>query len=108
MDFLDAEMRQWRNQLQNELEIMPPTCDRLASVIAAEVKALPPDSKQRVAAASLIPLSKRIEELRAFQQWMDIVAETNHPHAAVVRAQVITQNYICFVYLGESLLFRSP
>ncbi len=32
---------------------------------------------------------------------MDLVRDSR-PHPAVVRAQVITQNYICFVYLGDS------
>jgi hypothetical protein len=33
---------------------------------------------------------------------MDLVHETSKPHPVVVRAQVVCQNYICFVYLGES------
>jgi hypothetical protein len=63
--------------------------------------ALSSESKDRVRAASLVPLEGRLEELVAFQKWMDL----NHglrPHPAVVRAQVITELYICFVYLGEA------
>lgn len=33
---------------------------------------------------------------------MDLVRGATEPHPVVVRAQVVYQNYICFVYLGES------
>lgn len=74
---------------------------RLASAIACEFGSLSSEAKQRVKDASLVSLAARIEELRAFQGWMDLVHDSN-PHPVVVRAQVITQNCICFVYLGEA------
>lgn len=37
----------------------------------------------------------------AFQIFMDIVHKSEK-HPAIVRAQVIVQNYICFVYLTDS------
>jgi hypothetical protein len=42
-----------------------------------------------------------MEELIAFQGFMDHVRELGDS-PVVVRAQVVYQNYICFVYLGES------
>lgn len=101
MDRLDEQMRQWSPRLRDDLRVLPPESNRLASTIATEVAALPLDAKQRVKDASLIPLAARLEELQAFQGWMDLVHESA-PQPVVVRAQVITQNYICFVYLGES------
>jgi hypothetical protein len=41
-----------------------------------------------------------LDELRAFQAFMD--GATGSPNPAVIRAQVIVQNYLCFVYLGEA------
>jgi hypothetical protein len=39
--------------------------------------------------------------LRGFQMFMDIVNSVE-PNPGVIRSQVITQNYICFVYLGDA------
>lgn len=98
---LDNQMHQWSARLRDEVGLSSLETQQLASVIAGEVLALPTDSKQRVRDASLIPLENRVEELRAFQTWMDLVGQSR-PHPAVVRAQVVTQIYICFVYLGEA------
>ena len=101
MTHLDEQMRPWSTRLRDDLGISPPCSNSLASTIAAEVVGLCPETKQRVKKASLIPLAARLEELVAFQGWMDLVHGSEHNPVAV-RAQVITQNYICFVYLGES------
>jgi hypothetical protein len=98
---IDEQMRRWSVRLRNDLKIMPAESDALASSIAKEVQALSLESKDRVRAASLVPLEKRLEELVAFQKWMDLT-HGSRPHPAAVRAQVITELYICFVYLGEA------
>jgi len=95
-------MRQWSSRLRDDLRIGPPESNQLAKSIAREVAALPDEAKQRVREASPIPLKIRVEELVAFQGWMDLVHAAAKPHPVVVRAQVVYQNYICFVYLGES------
>jgi hypothetical protein len=59
------------------------------------------DAKKELKEASPVELGARLEELQAFQGWMDIVRQSNAP-PSTVRAQVIVQNYICFVYLPES------
>jgi len=101
MDHLDNQMKQWSSRLRDDLKIMPPESNRLASTIASEVASLSPEAKQRIKDASLVPLPVRIEELQAFQGWMDLVHNSN-PHPVVARAQIIAQNYIWFVYLGEA------
>ena len=80
---------------------MQATSHKLATTIASDVRFLPLDVKSAIKTASPIALRHRIEELQAFQAWMDNLTgkDTAPP---VVRAQVITQNYICFVYLPES------
>jgi hypothetical protein len=91
----------WRDRLRDDLGISPAACDQLASAISREVLALSGEVKQQVRAASLIPLDARLEELKAFQGWMDLAHNfANDP--VMVRAQVIAELYICFVYLGES------
>jgi len=101
MDYLDKQMQKWSTRLREDLKIMPHESDRLASTITNEVVALSTEAKQRVRDASRIPLAARIEELRAFQGWMDFVGQSNL-HPVVVRAQVLTEIYMCFVYLGDA------
>ena len=101
MEHLDEQMRQWSTRLRDDLKIGPPQSNQLASTIAGEVASLPDEVKQRVKDASQIPLETRIEELVAFQGWMDLLKASELP-PVVVRAQVVYQNYVCFVYLGES------
>jgi len=101
MDHLDKQMQVWSTRLRDDLRIGPPESNQLATTIAREVGSLSDDAKQRVRDASQIPLKTRIEELIGFQGFMDHVADTGGA-PVVVRAQVVYQNYICFVYLGES------
>jgi len=102
MDYHDKQMQQWSTRLRDDLKIAPPESNQLATMITKEVAALPSDAKQRVKDASKVPLKIRIEELVAFQGLMDLVHAMRQPPPVVVRAQAIYQNYICFVYLGES------
>ena len=102
MDYLDKQMQQWSTRLRDQLRIGPPENNQLATTIAKEVAALPDNAKRRVEETSQIPLKMRIEELVAFQGWMDLVHATHEPSPVVIRAQVAYQNYICFIYLSES------
>jgi hypothetical protein len=98
---IDEQMRNWSARLRYDLKIVPPESDALASSISREVQTLSVEAKDRVRAASLVPLEARLEELVAFQKWMDLI-HGSRPQPAVVRAQVIRELYLCFVYLGES------
>ncbi|MEX2670816.1 MAG: hypothetical protein WD294_01770 [Phycisphaeraceae bacterium] len=98
---LDEQMQIWSPRLRDDLKLPALDSNQLATTIAAQVAALPKDAKARVTAASPIPLANRVEELRAFQGFMDLVHDTPDRHPAVARAQVVYQLYICFVYLGE-------
>ncbi len=80
MDSLDAQMVQWSARLRDDIGILPPESHRLASGISEQVTKLADDAKQRVRSASPFPLSVRIEELQAFQAWMDLAGgSTLHP-----------------------------
>jgi hypothetical protein len=101
MVHLDRQMQAWSSRLRDDLKIGPPENNQLATTIAKEVASLSEEAKQRLRDASEISLATRIEELIGFQGFMDHVRK-HDASAAVVRAQVVYQNYICFVYLGES------
>jgi len=87
--------------LVSEIKISEPDSRKLGTKIASDVRFLPRDAKVEIAAASPIAVRDRLEELRAFQGWMETIGNSK-VSPFVVRAQVITQNYICFVYLPES------
>jgi hypothetical protein len=98
---LDAQLAQWSARLVNDLKIAEDDSRKLATNIAAEIRFLPEIAKNDIVAASPVPLTDRLQELRAFQGWMEAVRHSpQSPY--VTRAQVLTQNYICFVYLPES------
>lgn len=101
MEYLDKQMQVWSTRLRDDLRIDPLYSNQLATIIATEVAGLSDAVKQRIRDNSPISLNTRIEELIGFQSFMDQVAGAVSP-SAVIRAQVVYQNYICFVYLGES------
>ncbi len=51
----------------------------------------------------LIPPERYVEELTAFQAWMDL-AHANAGDPVIVRAQVMTNLYVGFVWLRDSLV----
>lgn len=106
MTKLDKQMLAWSSRLLNELHIDEEECKKLATTIAVQIRWLPTTAKAEIQSSSPFDIRKRYEELIAFQKWMDIVNSPPQrgprPHPAVVRAQVIVQNYICFVYLNET------
>jgi hypothetical protein len=100
-DHLDKQMAAWSGRLQTELRVSSEDSGKLATTIAASVRFLPAAAKIQLMDASPVLLRDRLNELQAFQGWMELVGETS-PSPFITRAQVITQNYICFVYLPES------
>ncbi len=101
-DILDQQMQRWATRLRDDLRIDPPESNRLATTIANEVAALPDESKRQARESSPFPLATRVEELVAFQGFMDQMRDSSVHGPVLVRSQVVYQNYICFVYLGES------
>jgi hypothetical protein len=98
---LDAQLAQWSDRLVHDLKIAEDQSRKLATNISSEVRFLQKTDRDEVAAASPIPVTDRLQELHAFQGWMDAIRHSSQsPY--VVRAQVLTQNYICFLYLPES------
>lgn len=101
MSILDKQMLQWGAKLRDDIKIPVEFSNQLGTVIASEISSLSEEAKQRIIAASPISLDSRLDELIAFQGWMDYANKIKgNPY--ITRAQVITEIYVCFVYLGES------
>jgi hypothetical protein len=98
---LDNQMLAFTDRLIGEVKLSPEMAAKLATTISSDVRFLSPDQKDKIRAASPIPFKDRLAELQAFQGWMDHASQVrNNPF--VTRAQVLTQNYVCFVYLPEA------
>ncbi len=98
---LDNQMQAFSVRLVEEVKLTPEMAKKLATTIATDVRFLTPEQKAEIRAASPVPLSNRLDELQSFQGWMDYTHAVNRsPY--ITRAQVITQNYICFIYLPEA------
>ena len=102
--YLDAQLAQFYDRLITEVKISKEIAKNLASTIEIEVQALSFDEKNKIRDASPIPCTNRIDELKAFQGWMSrAFSMSDDPY--VVRAQLIYQNCICFVYLREACFY---
>ena len=101
-DFLDKQMQQWSSTLIGEVKLREDETSKVASLIATEIARIPIDSKEEIIKSISKPISiqDRLDELTAFQGWMDIAHTSKNPYTT--RAQVIVQNYVCFVYLGDA------
>ncbi len=98
---LDNQMARWAPRLTTEVRLPPESAAKIATTIAAEVRFLEQSVKDELRQASPVPLGDRLGELQAFQGWMELAGSiTGNPY--VTRAQVLCQNYICFVYLSEA------
>jgi len=101
-------MAQYRTELL-ALKIAPSHCDLLATWLFQEFVQLPSELKSAIRANEIVPIQERLDELVAFQSFVDDIRLMDIS-PGFVRAHVITQNYICFVYLGEALFqkLRKP
>lgn len=102
MDHLNAQMRRWAPRLRDDLRISIEAGNALATSIREDVSALPQTVRAEALVSSTVPLRRRLDEISAFQAFMDALQTSRDPSPGLVRAQVIVQNYVCFVYLGEA------
>lgn len=99
--YLDMQMKPFYAKLEREVKLAAEVTAKLATTVAADVQSLSLEQKTQIKDASPISLQDRLSELQAFQGWMDHAIDIkNNP--SIARAQVMTQNYICFVYLPEA------
>jgi hypothetical protein len=70
---LDEQMAAYSSQLISDVKIPDEDSRKLATIIASEVRFLTAASKAEIIASSPVRLTDRLQELLAFQGWMDIV-----------------------------------
>ena len=101
-EHFDKQMIRWSSKLSKDVKISEGHTKKIASLIAEEIEKISIQSKRKIVDGLSDPIfiQDRLDELIAFQGWMDIASNLRDPY--VVRAQVVVQNYVCFVYLGES------
>jgi len=96
-------MQQWSKNLVNSVCIEENSTNKIATIIHNEIKII--EQHERIELLQLlsspVTIENRMEELQAFQGWMDI-ANNISKNPYITRAQIIVQNYICFVYLNDS------
>lgn len=98
---LDAQLKPFKDELVGLVGLTGDEAMKVATLCAADVRFLASEVKDEIRSASLVPIQARFDELTAFQAWSEI-AGSSSPHPAVVRAQVVVQNYMCFVYLKDA------
>lgn len=76
---------------------------RLATSIYDEVAPLDERAVNELRLSMLVPPERWVEELAVFQSWTTI-AHLNEGDPAIVRAHVMTELYISFVWLWDSLM----
>ena len=92
----------WATRLISDLKLDLLQANNISTTISNEVRSLPSDTKNKLLLSSPISPRDRLQELVAFQGWMDYASSIRR-NPFITRAQVIAQNYICFVYLGDGL-----
>ncbi len=75
----------------------------IATSIFNEVQSLRTETRNALRNNILISPETYIEEMQSFQRWMDF-AHTEKANPFIVCAQVMTQLYVAFVWLRDSLM----
>jgi hypothetical protein len=101
MQNLNRQLIVFRDRLIDDVGLSSEEASKVCTLVAADTRFLPPETKAQIKAASPVAISARLDELIAFQAWMDL-ANSIQSHPAITRAQVVVQNYVCFVYLKDA------
>lgn len=101
MEHLHNQMQSWSPRLRDDLGVSVEASNALATAISADVRGLSAETRASLVSATPVPLKQRIDELVAFQAFMDTAASIKGA-PSLTRAQVIVQNYVCFAYLGDA------
>ena len=98
---LNRQLAVHRKRLVSEVGLTADEASKVATLVAREIMSLPLEAKAEIKAASPVSIPARIDELIVFQAWMDF-QHSLPKHPIHVRAQVLVQNYMCFVYLKDA------
>lgn len=102
LEFLDQQLLEGRRA--SEVPNLPDAAwNRIATTIAGEVEGLATDAVALLLHSLPVAPERYREELVAFQAWMNL-AHDHRDNPVVVRAQVMTQLYVSFVWLRDSVM----
>lgn len=101
---LDQQLGRYSSKLRDDLRINEADANAVASALHRDCVTLGVEEIRGALREDLIPLSKRKDELVAFQMFMDRVASTPASPPEIIRAQVVVQLYISFVYLRDTMV----
>jgi hypothetical protein len=96
---LDDQIWTLRNRIEIE-GVSDIAWRRMATAIHSEVRAI---DEQALRGSLPISPERYAEEMEAFQAWMNFAAE-HRENPVLVRAQVMTELYVAFVWLHGSLM----
>lgn len=101
---LNHGMRLHTGSLKSIVRLSHAECNSFASAIVADIDAMSNDIRYQLITkiSTPVPITERLLELSAFQELMSNQQSFSHI-PALVRTQIIVQNYICFVYLPDAL-----
>ncbi len=102
MKNFDSQLYQFKNRLIKDVKIPEQNVDKVASLISSEIMKNKNSLLKKMEDVTPISIQTRIEELSSFQVMMDTL-NNMVPRPEIARSQVVTQNYICFVYLKDTL-----
>lgn len=102
METLDIQLKEFETFLKNEIGITDEFVLKIATTIKSEIQDLSITEIENIMSHSPINLNNRFDELICFQRMMDFVRVNKIKEPGIIRSQLITQNYICFVYLKDS------
>ena len=99
---LDRQLAKYKDRLCREVDITGEESCKVSTFIAKEIRFSPLlEAKEKIETSSHVLPSKRHEELVAFQSWTEWVSSVGS-RPDIVRAHVITEIYICLVYLTDA------
>jgi hypothetical protein len=84
---LDVQIQKFSSFLRGELKLDAEQSNRFATAVSQNLENLSPELKEALKSSSVIPIKDRLEELIAFQGWMDASLKMNNP--SIARARVI-------------------
>jgi hypothetical protein len=94
---LDARLSRFSTKLRDDLKITPPESNAVASAIRSELTKLDVKLLPTLSGESPLSLSDRLHQLRLLLNWLEETQGANNSYG-----QLISLNYICFVYLGDA------
>ena len=99
---LDEQLACFSPKLRDDIRVPQEDVNQLASAMHRDCVTLGVDTIRIALRDDRIPLRQRHDELVAFQAWMDWAGSVSS-NPAISRAQVITQLYIPFVYMRDTM-----